>query len=288
MNEILVASSAFEAYFTISALFGLMRCKRLRWRLNGAYRRDNSSKARSSSAPTTMRSGLRKSRQRVALFQELGVADHLMRCLASGSMCGARARSCRPARCSSAPAPGRARRPWRPARPPSARASRSAEPSSAGGVPTATNTTSRPRMSRRQVGAEVEAVRPVALDQHRGEAGLEERHLARAQLAQLLLVHVDADDVRARVGEAGARDQTHVSGPNDCNFHECSPRSSSEQNEQKKRARTRAAGRCSGAVTAAVRARAEGRRLRARRRARRPGIAAARWRRTGETSRRDS
>ncbi len=47
-----------------------------------------------------------------------------------------------------------------------------------------------------QVGAEVEAVRPIALDQ-RGEAGLEERHLAGAQLLELLLVDVDTGDVRA-------------------------------------------------------------------------------------------
>jgi hypothetical protein len=140
MNEILVASSALAAYFTISALFGDMRWMRFRWRLNGAYNRSISRKAASSSVPTTMRSGFRKSSIAAPSFKNSGLLTTLIFFFAEATTAETRSfvptgtvlfktssRSCSAA-CPTLRATSITRL-------------RSAEPSSLGGVPTATNTT---------------------------------------------------------------------------------------------------------------------------------------------------
>ena len=70
----------------------------------------------------------------------------------------------------------------------------------------------------RQVRAELETIRPIALHDL-GEVRLEERHFALPKLLELVLVHVHARDVRAGIGKAGASDQTHVTRTNDGYFH---------------------------------------------------------------------
>src|SRR6478609_3486396 len=146
MKLIFVASRALDAYLTISALFGLMRWMRLRWRLYGEYRRSNRSKAWLSSVPITMRSGLKKSFTASPSFKNSGLLTTLMLCLAKRSttartfslvptgtvLFSTSTTSCSAAlaTCSATPSTYE----------------RSADPSSCGGVPTATNTTSRLRM----------------------------------------------------------------------------------------------------------------------------------------------
>ena len=52
-----------------------------------------------------------------------------------------------------------------------------------------------------------------------GQARLVDRDLALLQALDLRLVDVDADDVVAALGEAGAGDQADVSGADDGDFH---------------------------------------------------------------------
>ena len=59
----------------------------------------------------------------------------------------------------------------------------------------------------------------VVLDQL-GQARLVDRNLAAVERVDLRLVDIDAGDVVAAVGEAGAGDQADVAGANDCNFHD--------------------------------------------------------------------
>src|SRR5260221_5122137 len=73
----------------------------------------------------------------------------------------------------------------------------------------------------RQVRAEVQAMRPIALDELR-QPRLEEGHLASAQLVELLLVYIHTGDVSARICEARSCDETHVARPNDCDFQDSS------------------------------------------------------------------
>ncbi len=58
----------------------------------------------------------------------------------------------------------------------------------------------------------------IALDE-RIEPGLVDGHLALVQALDLAGVDIDADDVIARLGEAGARDEAHVAGAEDGDSH---------------------------------------------------------------------
>ena len=96
---------------------------------------------------------------------------------------------------------------------------RSAEPSSSGGVPTAMNWNRPWRDALCGVGRELQpALVEVALDHH-VEARLVDRDLALLQARDLAGVDVDADDVIAGLGKAGARDQADVARTENCNFH---------------------------------------------------------------------
>jgi hypothetical protein len=46
-----------------------------------------------------------------------------------------------------------------------------------------------------------------------------DRDLALLQAGDLARVDVNAEDVVAGLGEAGARDEAHIAGSEDCNFH---------------------------------------------------------------------
>ena len=77
----------------------------------------------------------------------------------------------------------------------------------------------RPRRGRRQVGAEGEPAGPhVAVDQ-RLEPGLVDRHLAAPQPLDLGLVLVDAGDLDAELGEAGAGHQPDIAAADHHDAH---------------------------------------------------------------------
>ena len=71
-----------------------------------------------------------------------------------------------------------------------------------------------------QVGGEQQPLGVDVVLDHFGQAGLIDRHFAVIEHVDLGLIDVDAGDVVAAVGEAGAGDQADVSGANNCDFHE--------------------------------------------------------------------
>ena len=70
-----------------------------------------------------------------------------------------------------------------------------------------------------QVGREREPLGGLVVADHFLEAGLVDRDLAALEPVDLGAVDVDASDVVAAVGEAGAGDQSDVAGANNCDFH---------------------------------------------------------------------
>ena len=103
-------------------------------------------------------------------------------------------------------------------RPRPARACRSADPSSSCGVPTAMKRMSLGLDRRVEVGREAQALLGDVARHHLVQARLVDRDLAAEERVHLGLVVVDADDAVAVLGEAGAHDQTDVTGPHDAIF----------------------------------------------------------------------
>ena len=102
-----------------------------------------------------------------------------------------------------------------------ARSSRSAEPSSSGGVPTAMNDAA---VRNATAAASVVNVQPArgagCFADHLLEAGLEDRHLALLQRARPSVgVDVDAEHVVADLGQHRRPDQSDIAGSENCNFH---------------------------------------------------------------------
>ena len=104
-------------------------------------------------------------------------------------------------------------------RPTAMTADRSASPFAPSGVPTAMKQISdRRTASARSVWKVSRRCGDVAPDQLL-EARLVDRHLAAPQRRDLAGVDVDADDVVAALGEAGAGHQTDVPGADDAQLH---------------------------------------------------------------------
>ena len=69
----------------------------------------------------------------------------------------------------------------------------------------------------------MQPARPATLRTHQlGQARLVDRHFAAPQPRDLAVVDVDAGDVVAAFGEAGAGDQADIAGSNDRDFHDSS------------------------------------------------------------------
>ena len=71
----------------------------------------------------------------------------------------------------------------------------------------------------REVGGEVQTPGGDVVADQFGEARFVDRYDTLLQALDLLAVGVDAGDVETHFGEAGTRDETHVAGSNDCDFH---------------------------------------------------------------------
>ena len=72
----------------------------------------------------------------------------------------------------------------------------------------------------RGVGGEVQAPGGDIARDHGVQAGLVDRHAARLKQRDLGGVHVQADNVVPHIGEAGARDEAHIAGADDGDFHQ--------------------------------------------------------------------
>ena len=72
----------------------------------------------------------------------------------------------------------------------------------------------------RGVGGEVQAPRGDIARDHGVQAGLVDRHAAGLEQGDLGRVHVQADDLVPHIGEAGARNEAHIAGADDGDFHQ--------------------------------------------------------------------
>ena len=95
------------------------------------------------------------------------------------------------------------------------RSERSAAPSTPCGVCTQRNTISAPRAAAAAPDDERQPLRREALRDERGQAVLEDRHLALAQPGDPLGVDVGAHDLVTEMGEAGRGGEPDVAGPDD-------------------------------------------------------------------------
>ena len=86
MNEIFVASSAFDAYFDSSALAQSITMMRAPVRVNGLCSATIRSAPRESSAPMTTRSGFMKSSTAAPCFRNSGLLTTLKGCEVSRRM----------------------------------------------------------------------------------------------------------------------------------------------------------------------------------------------------------
>ncbi len=99
----------------------------------------------------------------------------------------------------------------------------SALPSSSGGVPTAMNCSAPVRHGAVDVGRELQPARGSIAADHRLEAGFVDRHAAAVQHVDLGRIDVEAQNVVADLGQAGARDQADIARADHRDFHARDP-----------------------------------------------------------------